>query len=335
MPPRPMPIVPLSEMIDAQEADLFALMTSKQELTTRDGKPYFKVAFRDARREVSFPVWGDSVWAIDCRDAWTPGTFYKIRVVYRETSFGPQLDIRKIREVTGADQSDGFDPGMCLARSRFEPTAMYDELVELVRRHIAHEPLRELVESILSANREALLTMPAARHHHHAYVAGLLEHTLGVTRTCVWLAEHYAEYYPDMKPPLDKDLVTAGGVLHDLGKLRELEASPTETRYTPEGELVGHILLGRDMVREAAAEIALDPERLLRLEHVILSHQRLPEWGAPKPPMTPEALLVHYADDVDAKYNMMAAILAADTTPGPVTSRKNVLHQKVFRGMGE
>ncbi len=326
-------LVPLSEMVDGQQADLFALMTSKQELTTREGKPYFKVAFRDARREVSFPIWGDSAWALECRDAWTPGVFYKIRATYRETNYGPQLEIRKIREVTEADAEEGFDPGMCLARSRFDPAAMYDQLLGLVRKHVADDSLRGLVESILGANRPALLTMPAARHNHHTYVAGLLEHTLSVTRTCVYLADKYAEYYPEMDPPLDADLVVAGGALHDIGKLRELDAGATETRYTAEGELVGHMLLGRDMVRQAAAELGLAGERLLRLEHLILSHQRLPEWGSPKPPMTPEALLVHYADDVDAKYNMMVAVLQSDTTPGPLTSRKNVLHQKVFRGI--
>ncbi|MBN1590397.1 MAG: HD domain-containing protein [Pirellulales bacterium] len=332
--PRPMPIVPLSEMTDHQEADLFALMTSKQELTTRDGKPYFKVAFRDARREVSFPVWADSAWAVDCRDAWTPGTFYKIRATYRETTYGPQLDIRKIREVTEADAADGFDPAMCLARSRFDPSTMYDELVELVRTHVADGSLRGLVESILSTNHDLFLTAPAARHNHHAYVGGLLEHTLNVTRTCVFLAGQYAEYVPEMDPPLDTGLVVAGGALHDIGKLRELDAGPAETRYTAEGELIGHLLLGRDMVREAAAEIGFVGETLLRLEHLILSHQRLPEWGSPKPPMTPEALLVHYADDIDAKYHIMTRILADDTTPGVMTSRKNILHQKVFRGLG-
>ena len=86
------------------------------------------------------------------------------------------------------------------------------------------------------------------------------------------------------------------------------------------------------MVREAAAGRAIDPELLLRLEHVIVSHQRLPEWGSPKPPMTPEALIVHYADDLDAKYQMMVAILREDTNPGPVTSKKNALYQKVYRG---
>ena len=128
----------------------------------------------------------------------------------------------------------------------------------------------------------------------------------------------------------------AGAVLHDIGKLRELESTPVGTHYTASGELIGHILQGRDIVREVAAQIDdLDPETQLRLEHLILAHQRLPEWGSPKPPMTPEALLVHYADDIDAKYQMMVKVLTNDTTTGPVTSRKNVLYQKLFKGLGE
>ena len=335
MPPRTMPIVALAEMTNGQEGDLFVLMTAKEELRTRDGKPYFKVGFRDAGREVSFPVWGDSPWAVECRDAWTPGAFYKLRAVYRETSYGPQLEIRKIREAIEADAADGFDPGMCLPQTRFDPQAMFEELLAIARDRIPDAALSGLVESILTANRDAILVCPAARRHHHAFAGGLLEHTLSVTRTCVFLAGKYAEHYPDMQPPLDAGLVVAGGILHDIGKVRELQQDPAAISYTPQGELVGHILLGRDMVREAAAGSAIDPEVLLRLEHLVIAHQRLPEWGSPKPPMTPEALIVHYADDLDAKYHMFYAALRDDANPGPMTSNKNVLHQRVFRGLEE
>lgn len=332
---RAMPIVPLCEMVHGQEADLFVLMTAKELLSTREGKPYYRVAFRDAGREVSFPIWDNAPLASDCRDAWTPGVFYKIRAVYRETNFGPQLDIQMIREATDADRDDGFDPAMCLAQSRYDPAAMFDELRALVAEQVTNQALGELVASILEGNRDAILVAPAARHNHHAYVGGLLEHTLSVARTCVFLADKYAAYYPECQPPLDKSLVVAGAVLHDIGKLREIDPRPTGATYTAEGELIGHILQGRDIVREAAADHPLDRETLLRLEHLILSHQRLPEWGSPKPPMTPEALLVHYADDIDAKYQMMVAILRDDTTAGVVTSSKNILRQKVFRGLGE
>ena len=85
---------------------------------------------------------------------------------------------------------------------------------------------------------------------------------------------------------------------------------------------------------EAAAQAGLDADSLLRLEHAIIAHQRLPEWGSPKPPMTPEALLIHYADDLDAKFDMLYTILRDDKTPGPLTSDKNILRHRVYRGPG-
>jgi 3'-5' exoribonuclease len=327
-----MPILSLSEMVPGQEADLFVLMTAKEQLTTREGKPYFRVAFRDRRREVSFPIWDNSPLAADCQKHWNPGVFYKVRAVYRETSYGPQLDIRKLREVVQADAADGFDPTACLPQSRFEPQEMFEQLLGIVGEQVLNAPLRALVESILLAQRTLLLRIPAARHNHHAFVAGWLEHTLSVTRTCAFLAEKYAHDYPQMQPPLDRGMVVAGAVLHDIGKLRELDQRPGETVYTAEGGLIGHMLLGRDIVREAAAAAPLPGDMLLRLEHLIIAHQRLPEWGSPKPPMTPEALIVHYADDLDAKFSMMAAILADDANPGPFSSKKNVLMQQVYRG---
>ncbi len=327
-----MSILSLSEMVHGQEGDTFVLMTAKEELTTRDGKPYFKVGFRDHAREVTFPIWHDSPWGADCREAWQVGTFYKVRAIYRDTSYGPQLELRKIRPVCSADQADGFSASLCLPQTRFDTRAMFDELVATARERIEDGPLRDLVLELLTANREALLTLPAATRNHHAFVGGWLEHVLSVTRTCVYLADKYDDYYPDMRPRLDKGLVVAGAILHDIGKLREIEEQPTGAAYTAAGSLIGHILQGRDIVRESPAARAVDRELLMRLEHVIVSHQRLPEWGSPKPPMTPEALIVHYADDLDAKYQMMAAILREDTTPGPLTSKKNVLFQQVYRG---
>ncbi len=154
-----MPIVTLSQMSPGQEADLFLLMTVKEELKTKTGKPYFRVGFRDATREVSFPIWGDSAWAADCRDRWNPGLFYKLRATYQETNFGPQLEIRKIREVVDADAADGFDPTLCLPRSRFDPEQMLQELLTIAQERIGNRVLRQLVESLLTGNREALLTL--------------------------------------------------------------------------------------------------------------------------------------------------------------------------------
>jgi len=332
---RAVPVLSLDEIIPGQEADMFVLLSAKEELTAKNGKPYFKVTFRGRNREVSFPIWDNSPWAAECRGQWTPGVFYKIRAVYRETNFGPQLEIRKIREVVESDAAEGFDPNACQPHSRFDPQAMFAELMNLVQELIEQPALRKLVESILTKYRNEILTFPAARHNHHAFVGGLLEHTLSVTRTSIFLADKYADYYADMLPPLNKGLVVAGAILHDIGKLREYDCRPEGAAYSAEGALIGHMLLGRDIIREASAETKIDTETLLRLEHVIVAHQRLPEWGSPKPPMTPESLLVHYADDIDAKFHMMAAVLKNDSNPGPVTSKKNVLMQHVYRGMSD
>jgi 3'-5' exoribonuclease len=327
-----MSVLALSEMTHGQEGDLFVLMTAKEELTTRDGKPYFKVGFRDHAREVTFPIWHDSPWGADCREAWQPGQFYKVRAVYRDTTYGPQLELRKIREVCHADKTDGFTPAMCLPQTRFDCQVMFDELMAIAQARIDDSPLLGLVTDLLAQNREQLLTLPAATHNHHAFVGGWLEHVLSVTRTAAYLAQKYDDYYPEMQPRLNQGLVVAGAILHDIGKLREIEERAQGAEYTAAGNLIGHILQGRDIVREAAIGRGLDADLLLRLEHIVVSHQRLPEWGSPKPPMTPEALLVHYADDMDAKYHMMATILREDTNPGPMTSKKNVLFQKVYRG---
>jgi len=324
-------IVPLAELTHGQEADFFALLTIKEELTTKDGKPYFRVGFRDAGREVNFPIWGDTTWATVCSEQWKVGDFFKLRAQYRETNYGPQLEIRKIRAVNEEDTAEGFDPAMCLPASRFDPQIMFDEMVELAE-SIDEPPLAEFVVTILQEHRETLLTMPAAKYNHHAHVGGYLEHVLSVSRTATYLAEKYSEMYPDIQPPLRRGLVVAGAILHDIGKVRELEETPTGAEYTASGSLIGHILQGRDMIRETAVEHPLDDETLLRLEHIIVSHQRLPEWGSPKPPMTPEALLIHYADDCDAKFQMMINALADDATEGPFTSGRNPLHQRIYRG---
>ena len=322
----------LSDLVDAQEGDFFALMTCKEELRTRDGRPYFKVGFRDAGREVTFPVWAESAFANECRDVWMPGEFYKLRATYRETNFGPQLDIRKIRPVVDEDAAEGFDPNMLLPASRYDREGMFDDLLALAQERIADEALRKLVVDLLVQNQPALLVLPAATRFHHAFLGGWLEHVRSVARNAVFLADKYAEHYADLQPPLDKDLVVAGAILHDIGKVREIEQRNEGAEYTPAGALIGHILQGRDMVREAAAASGLDPEKLLRLEHLIVAHQRLPEWGSPIPPMTPEALLVHFADDVDAKFQIMYEVLRDDTSPGALTGRKNVLGQRVYRG---
>jgi 3'-5' exoribonuclease len=206
------------------------------------------------------------------------------------------------------------------------------KLLTIAQDWIDDDALKSIVRDLLEENRDVLLALPAAMKNHHACVGGYLEHVLSVTETCCYLADKYTKHYSNVEPPLDKDMIVAGAILHDIGKVRELVQRPTGGEYTAAGRLIGHMLQGRDMLRETAARYPLDPEKLLRLEHLIIAHQRLPEWGSPKPPMTPEALIVHYADDLDAKLYMTLDILTSDTTDGPFTSNRNSLSQILYRG---
>jgi 3'-5' exoribonuclease len=325
-------LIPLCEIVEGQEADMFVLLAAKSDGTTRDGKPFYRVTFRDAGREVSFPIWRDSAYFDACRDQWQPGQFYKVRAIYSETKYGPQLDIRKLRPVAPEDKADGFDEAMFLPRTKFDPAQLFVELVELARREIHDPALAALTVDLLEQHRATLIALPAARRNHHAIVGGWLEHVTSVTRNAVFLADKYGRDYPELDPSLSRDLVVAGAILHDIGKALEMKLTPAGAEYTAAGELIGHILLGRDLVRAAAAKHPLDPETLLRLEHIIVSHQRLAEWGSPKPPMTPEALLVHFADDVDAKFQTALAALA-EKGAGEFTTTRNPLGYRIFRGL--
>lgn len=323
----------LNKLHAGDRADLFLMMTTRQELTTRDGKPYMRVGFRDATMDVQFPIWQDSPWFEPCRTSWTPGEIYRLTAVFRQSKYGPQLDIEAIRPVRPEDRADGFDPTMCQPRTRFDPEEMFAELLSIAEKHISDPAVSQLVQSVLTTYRDDLLSLPSATRNHHAFVGGFLEHVLSVTRSCLFLAEKYDSYYPDLRPPLDQDVVIAGAILHDIGKLRELEQRPEGAAYTSAGHLIGHVLQGRDIIREAAQNIRdLPADTLLRIEHVIVSHQRLPEWGAPKPPMTPEAMIVHYADDLDAKYHMMVQALQNDTGNGPIVTTRTALDHPVYRG---
>ena len=209
---------------------------------------------------------------------------------------------------------------------------MLAELRQLVETNVADEPLRRLVLGLLDRHAEALKALPATQNKFHPFAGGLLEHTLSVTKNCLWLVEKYAAHYTELKPPLNKDLVAAAAALHDLGRVLEF-ADPLGRQPTIPGRLVGHLMLGRDLVRDAAREQGdVNPELVQLLEHLVVTHLTLPEWGSPRLPLIPEVLILHHADDLDAKLEMYARCLSRDTAPGPFTDRDPVLNRQLLKG---
>lgn len=325
----------LSELEIGTIDDCIALLASKEEGTTRDGKPYYRVQFRDKKRKATAMIWSDVPFFKLCETEWSTGQFFKLKCKYSETQYGPQIDIDRIFPLDKDDTS--FDPSDFHEATRFNRDTMFGELLELVETKVETPTLKQLVLSILQTHREEILCYPAASRNHHAFLGGYIEHVLSMTCNALYFAEKYAAMYSDMQPPLSIELVVAGAILHDIGKLQELASTPEGATYTAKGQLIGHILLGRDMVRDAANQIEnFDPEILLRLEHIIVSHQARPEWGSPIAPHTPEALLVHYADDVDAKFQMMAtALTVTNTSDDEFTARDNALRRSIFRGLNQ
>ncbi len=326
-------VAPLHTLTPGQYADFYALLAERTKSATRDGKPYYACRFRDAQRTASCMVWADSDWYKSCDQEWREGQIYKLRAVYQEHErYGPQIELHNIRPVNDADRAEGFDPSQVAEASRFPVDAMFGELLALVKQEIRDEPLRRLVLNILDRHGQALRELPASEKQFYPFRGGWLEHVLSVTKTCRMLADHYIAHYSELKPPLNRDLLLAGAVLHDVGRALEFGFDLGVVQPTVPGKLFGHLLLGRDVIRDAAREVEnLNPELLQLLEHLVLTHLSLPEWGSPRLPLIPEAILLHHADDLDAKLEMYARCLSRDTGAGPFTARDPILGKPLLK----
>ncbi len=327
----------VSDLVDGQEAVCFAALVRKSRGVTKSNKPYIKCVFRDKRTEVESALWHDSRCYQDA-DSWVEGNAYRLHVQCRhDVRFGLQLDILSARPATADDVEDGFDFFDLVPSSKVSADELRAKLDVLIDRSIEPGPLKALVCNILAENDALFKRMPAAQNMHHSYTSGLLEHVWSMTRVAKLLADHYANYYDGLNPPLNRSLIVAAAILHDIGKLRELEYHPVEAKYTKEGTLVGHVLMGRDMVRDAAAKIDGFPEELLLcLEHAILAHHGKREFGAPVLPATLEALIVSFVDDLDAKVNMVAQRLMDSQNGEAFTDKIFALdNRKFYRGLPE
>jgi 3'-5' exoribonuclease len=334
MPKSKPPLVRLSDLAPGQSGDFFVLLAERTRAARRDGKPYFVCRFRDGSRVATFMAWSDSPWFETCEKEWLEGQFYKIRGAYGEhKTYGPQIDIENIRPVKEEDKHEGFDHLQFVDRTRYDVDEMYQELWTIAESHISDVPLRRLVLTILEQKKTQLKQLPATQRHFFPFAGGLLEHLLSVTHTCLHLADKYVGHYPDLQPPINRDLVIAGAILHDIGRTLEFNEDIQNVQPTVSGRLLGHLFLGRDLVRDTARELGdVNPDLLQLLEHIIVTHLSLPEWGSPKLPLIPESLIVHHADDLDAKLEMYARCLTRDKEPGEFTARDPVLGRQLFKG---
>ena len=333
--PKP-PIVRLGDLKPGERGTFFALLVERKRSETRDKKAFYTCRFRDLRRTVGYMVWADGPYFTACDSQWQEGQFFKINAKLEEHErYGLQLDVLKIRPVEARDETDGFKKSDIVEVSRFDPAQLFAELRELIQSSIADEPLRRLTVGLIDRNVETLRKLPATSMRFYPFAGGWLEHVLSVTKNAIWLADRYRERFPELQPPINRDLVVAGAVLHDIGRVAEFvpgESPNDPVDYTVPGRLFGHLFLGRDMVRDAAREQGdVNPELLQLLEHLIVSHLAIPEWGSPRLPLIPEAILLHHVDDLDAKMEMYARTLTRDVSDGPFTERDAWLGRQLLK----
>jgi 3'-5' exoribonuclease len=327
------PTVRLAELASGTMGDFFVLLTERTRGARRDGKAFYTCRFRDQDRTVTCLIWLDGRWFENCENDWQEGRFYKIRAAYEEhKTYGPQIDIHDIRPVAEEDKADGFDPLAWVERSRRPSDEMYQELWTLAETHIEDVPLRRLTLTILERTKTQLKQARATQRHFYPFAGGLLEHLLSVTHACMHLADKYGTCYPDLEPPLNRDLVIAGAILHDIGRTAEFNDDVLNVQPTVPGRLFGHLFLGRDLVRDTARDLGdVNPELLQLLEHIIITHLNLPEWGSPRLTLIPECLIIHHADDLDAKMEMYVRCLTRDKDPGDFTARDPILGRQLLK----
>ncbi len=281
----------------------FCLVKSAAVRTDVKGTEYLDMVLADSEGECVAKLWN---YARLTHGEYDPNDVVKVRGTVQIWKDTEQFKIDRIRHAT---EEDDVDMSGIIPTAPFDPQAMYDELYALAA-GFQDEELRRIVSYLLRENREQLLIYPAGVKLHHATRGGLLHHTCSVAHLCDKIAELY--------PSLNRELLLSGAILHDIGKLRELDADTLGIAgaYTDEGQLLGHINVGMTMIAAAAEITMVSKKTAMLLEHMILSHHGKPEFGSPRLPMFPEAEVLSVCDLLDSKMYEMEAALSGVSKDG-------------------
>lgn len=272
------------------------LCKHKQAAVTKNGKPYENVILQDKSGTIDAKVWEPNNPGIGDYNALD---YIEVYGDVNNFQGNLQISVKRIRVCREGE----YNPADYLPVSSKSIEGMYQELLQFVR-SIQNPYLRQLLEAFFVKDEvfgKSFRNSSAAKTVHHGFVGGLLEHTLGVTKLC--------DYYCGAYPILKRDLLLTAAMCHDIGKVKEISPFP-ENDYTDDGQLLGHIVMGSQMVAEEAAKIEGFPHGLLtQVQHCILAHHGKYEYGSPKLPALIEALALNYADDTDAKMETFKEIL--------------------------
>ncbi len=307
----------VKDLTEEGQVEGLYLVKEKKTGTTRRGDAYVSVTLADKTGEVEGRIWEK---ARELGSLFKEGDIIKIQGTVSSYRDQIQITISNLELWQGE-----VDVQLFIESTPRDIPEMAASLMVIVKR-IGEAKLRKLAERFLNDRdfMDKFKKAPAAKHFHHNYLGGLLEHTLSVCE----LAEQVKAHYPD----LDGDLLVAGAFLHDIGKVRELQWD-LHIDYTDEGRLLGHVVLGCMMLEEKLAHMKGFPQELaLRLKHLILSHHGQFEFGSPKRPKFREAFALHLIDDLDAKMNGLERFMQQDRKEGAWTEYNRLFERYLLKG---
>ena len=286
----------ISELREGGRIQDVYLCKYKQSAVTKNGKNYESVILQDRTGQIDAKIWDPNSDAI--------GEFEILDYIYvagTVSNFNGQLQA-SLKQVRKADPGE-FIPADYLPVTKKNTKAMYQELLQFAG-DIKNPYLSKLLQAFFVEDREFINSFAkhsAAKTVHHSFVGGLLEHTVSVTRFAAFIADAY--------PAINRDLLITAALLHDIGKTKELSFFPMN-EYTDDGQMLGHIVIGAEMIHDKASRIEGFPELLeTELKHCILAHHGEYEYGSPKKPSLIEALALNLVDNLDAKLETMTELL--------------------------
>jgi 3'-5' exoribonuclease len=283
---------------DEEITDFFAIRTIGIKVGS-NRKQYLDLALSDNTGEINAKKWDVADAELPSLNAMRTGDVVKVKAVVTEWNGMRQLKVLRLRR---ASEQDGIERSDYIKAAPEEPEEMYAFVLARAET-IGDADLRALSLRLLTDDREKLLYYPAASKNHHAEMGGLLYHV----KRMLMMGERYCEVYTN----LNRDLIVAGVIAHDIEKLTEMIANEdgVVSEYSFEGKMLGHLIQGVKRIAELAEELHMPREKAVLLEHMILSHHYEPEFGSPKKPLFPEAEILHYLDIVDARMDDMETAL--------------------------
>jgi len=278
--------------------------------TGGNNKIYLDLKLGDKTGEVNSKKWDVADDEKDMLEEIKEGDLVKVKASVTDWQNQKQLRVTRIRK---AVDSDGLKLEDFVKAAPENPVHMYEYILD-VAKSMEDEDLRRVTVRVLEDNREKLMYYPAAMRNHHAEFAGLLWHMKRMVMAGLKLCDVYTD--------LDKDLLAAGVIVHDIEKIHEIHSdlNGVSPGYSFEGQMLGHIVMGIKYLEKLGDELGISREKLIMLEHMILSHHYEPEFGSPKKPLFPEAEMLHYLDIMDARmFDMSEALSTAK--PGDFSDR--------------